>query len=113
MVNYWNWYLCTPEGSGYPPGTILKLKKALYGLVQAARAWYISFCKILKSLGLRRSRADPCAFIRDLGGGDMVIVIAHVDDCIVTGPEAEVYKLAEEIKLKIWCTSWRIRKIAC
>ena len=55
-----------PPGSGYEHGTVLQLKKALYGLVQAARSWYIKFGKLLKSLGLHQSISDPCMFVKDL-----------------------------------------------
>jgi hypothetical protein len=38
----------------------LKLKKAIYGLVQAARQWWKKFKSVLQSLDYYPSRADPC-----------------------------------------------------
>ena len=32
-------YLELPEGFEYPAGTIVRLRKAMYGLVQSARMW--------------------------------------------------------------------------
>jgi hypothetical protein len=36
--------------------------KALYGLKQAAHAWYEKWVKILLSIGLKPTNADPCLF---------------------------------------------------
>ena len=43
----------------------LKLKKSLYGLVQAARQWWKKFKDVMKDIGYLLSDIDPCIFIKD------------------------------------------------
>jgi Reverse transcriptase (RNA-dependent DNA polymerase) len=42
----------------------LKLSKAIYGLVQAARQWWKKFTEVLAIFHYIPSQADPCLFIR-------------------------------------------------
>ena len=52
----------------YPPGMkaradkILILDKTIYGLVQAAKAFYTKLCQILKEIGFTGGYTDPCLF---------------------------------------------------
>ena len=79
-------YLELPEGFDHPPGTIVQLCKAMYGLVQAARMWMKKKTKILKGFGFKRCKSDPCMFTRKLPNGEHLYVIVYVDDCVVIGP---------------------------
>jgi hypothetical protein len=58
----------------------LKLKKAIYGLVQAARQWWKKFKEVLQSLDYYPSKADPCLFIRNDTKGNRSFLIIYVDD---------------------------------
>ena len=44
--------------------TVMLLEKAMYGLVQAPKAFYETFRKILTSteVGMIQSKSDPCLF---------------------------------------------------
>jgi hypothetical protein len=53
----------------------LKLKRNVYGLVQALRNWFIKLSAIYKRLGFKQSKSGPCLFLRK----DMIIVI-YTDD---------------------------------
>jgi hypothetical protein len=92
-------YLKCPEGYSLPPGHVLQLDKALYGLVQAARQFYKKFASWLtdEHVGFTRSMADPCLFhrVNDLG---TVMLVTHVDDCLVIGTEAAVIDAIGKIK---------------
>ena len=44
-----------------------KLKKALYGLPQAGRCWYLRLVEILTGVGLKQSTYDPCMFYSGSG----------------------------------------------
>jgi hypothetical protein len=46
-------YIYPPEGTTYPSGTVLRLRKALYGMKQAPRAFHTTLTTHLKSLGFR------------------------------------------------------------
>ena len=58
-----------------------RLKKALYGLRQAARCWWQNFGDTLSSLGFVRLNADWGLYIlRGSDEHDLVIILVHVDD---------------------------------
>lgn len=63
---------------------VYKLKKALYGLRQAPRAWNIKLNQILRDLSFRRCSKEPSLYRRE-HGRDMLIVVVYVDDLLVTG----------------------------
>jgi hypothetical protein len=56
----------------------LKLKRNLYGLVQASRNWFLKLSAIYEILGFKQSKSDPCLFLRK----DTIIVL-HTDDCLL------------------------------
>jgi hypothetical protein len=56
----------------------IKLKRNLYGLVQASRNWFLKLRKIYERLGFKQSKSDPCLFLRK----DMIIVL-YTDDCLL------------------------------
>uniref|UniRef100_A0A2A4J3A4 Reverse transcriptase Ty1/copia-type domain-containing protein n=1 Tax=Heliothis virescens TaxID=7102 RepID=A0A2A4J3A4_HELVI len=43
---------------------VLRLKKAIYGLKQSARAWYKKVDNCLLQLGYRKSMYEPCLFVK-------------------------------------------------
>jgi len=65
-----------------------RLKKALYGLNQSPKVWYIKIDRYLKEWGFRR-----CPFNRNLyikrKNGDVVILMMYVEGIIITGSEAK------------------------
>jgi hypothetical protein len=56
----------------------LKLKRNLYGLVQASRNWFLKLRAIYERLGFKQSKSDPCLFLRK----DMIIVL-YTDYCLL------------------------------
>jgi hypothetical protein len=56
----------------------LKLKRNLYGLVQASRNWFLKLSAIYERLGFKQSKSDPCLFLRK----DMIIIL-YTDDCLL------------------------------
>ena len=66
--------------------SVIKLRRAQYGLVQSPRLWMETFCKILKSLGLTQCKTDPCLFcLFDKDGELLAVVVVYCDDCILAG----------------------------
>jgi hypothetical protein len=59
----------------------IKLEKSLYGIKQAARAWFHFLEPGLTKLGFKASEVDPCLFFRS----DCIIAL-YVDDCLVFSP---------------------------
>ena len=63
------------------PNTVCHLKRALYGLRQAPRAWHTRLKLELEKIGLHASEADPGLFI--LPQEDMLYLLVYVDDILV------------------------------
>ena len=63
------------------PRHVWRLKKALYGLRQASRAWYQTLKQTLADLGFVPSAADPCVFVKFDSDGRLVAAF-YVDDCL-------------------------------
>jgi Reverse transcriptase (RNA-dependent DNA polymerase) len=53
-------YMNVPEGLGTDPNYCLKLKKTIYSLVQSAREFYKKLILVLKSIGFKGKKSDPC-----------------------------------------------------
>lgn len=68
-----------PEYSNH----VCRLNKAIYGVKQAPRAWYIELRTYLLSVDFINSVSDTSLFIRK--GINPIYVLVYVDDIIVTG----------------------------
>ena len=67
---------------------VCKLVRALYGLRQSARRWYLKLRSILIKLGFRQLFTDSCIYI--LETEDSIIIIAvYVDDLLAIGNHEE------------------------
>jgi Reverse transcriptase (RNA-dependent DNA polymerase) len=51
-------YMEYPNGMEHEEGECLILLKALYGLVQAVRQFFLKFCDIMKKIGFRQNPVD-------------------------------------------------------
>ncbi|GJZ47943.1 retrovirus-related pol polyprotein from transposon TNT 1-94 [Tanacetum coccineum] len=76
-------YVSQPEGFVDPnhPHHVYHLKKALYRLKQAPRAWYDTLSKFLLAQGFSKGVVDPTLFIRKTGKHTLHVQI-YVDDII-------------------------------
>lgn len=70
------------------PGKVWKLKKTLYGLVDAARQFYESVRDELVSLGMRQSKVDSSLFYKVENGEVIGALITHIDDFMHCGNES-------------------------
>jgi len=77
---------------------VLRLKKALYGLRQAPRAWNAKLNDNLLSLGFQKSTGEHSVSVRG-SGNDRLIVGVYVDDLVITGHSGIVQFKAEMMKL--------------
>ena len=66
------------------PTHVCKLRKAIYGLKQASRAWYHELHKFLIALGFHNSHVDTSLFVLN-GGVNLLYLLVYVDDIILTG----------------------------
>ena len=74
---------CQP-GLEAEEGMVLILTKTIYGLVQAARAFYKKLSNVLKHIGFEGSLADPCLMAKKCKTGDLYIGL-YVVDCYCCG----------------------------
>ncbi|GKD51691.1 putative ribonuclease H-like domain-containing protein [Tanacetum coccineum] len=76
-------YVSQPPGFVDPEflGRVYKVKKALYGLHQAPRAWYKTLSTYLMENGFRRGTIDKTLFIKKIKN-DILLVQVYVDDII-------------------------------
>ena len=63
---------------------VYKLRKALYGLRQAPRAWNVKLNKILRDLGFTRCATEASLYRKEDTHG-LLLVCVYVDDLLVTG----------------------------
>jgi lipid-binding SYLF domain-containing protein len=79
-------------------GKVLRLRKTLYGLWQAPRAWNIKLDSMLKGMGFRQSPHEVAIYRRG-NGGNTLLVGVYVDDLVIIGTkDAEVAAFKEEMK---------------
>ena len=77
---------------------IILLERAMYGLVQSPREFFMLYCAELRKLGLIQSAADPCVWFKVTDGETVLIVVVYVDDCILAGTQEEISWFKTEIK---------------
>eukprot|EP00253_Pinus_taeda_P032360 PITA_32360 len=82
---------------------VCKLKKALYELKQAPRAWYERIDNYLMKLGFTRSETDPNLYFKVEDDKPLILVL-YVDDLFLTGADPLIHKykrdLASEFEMK-------------
>ena len=82
-------YVKPPKESN-SSGKLWKLKRCLYGLVDAPREWYQRVAKEMIRLGGKKSLFDKCLFLWHSNEGNKLIgiLVAHVDDFQYCGSES-------------------------
>jgi hypothetical protein len=81
---------------------VLRLRRAIYGLKQAARAWWHELDRSLKDLGFTHLYADAGIFVARHSDGTVVIMLAYVDDIIITGPNATQIASKKQLFMDKW-----------
>ncbi|GJV13300.1 putative ribonuclease H-like domain-containing protein [Tanacetum coccineum] len=91
-------YVKQPPGFEDPeyPQRVYKVKKAMYGLHQAPRAWYGTLSKYLLANGFQRDTIDQTLFIRK-HKGEFLLVQVYVDDIIFGSSNAKLCKEFETL----------------
>jgi hypothetical protein len=83
---------------------VLRLKKSIYGLVQAARQWWKRFNQEIVRLGFQSNHVDPCLLFKEDERGKVLITL-YVDDSIIAGDEGMIQEtiasLQNAFKVKV------------
>ncbi|KAG8499820.1 hypothetical protein CXB51_006167 [Gossypium anomalum] len=85
-------YVEQPQGFEVPgkEDMVCKLRKALYALKQAPRAWYARIDTYLLSLDFQKSVSEPTLYIKKNNTETQLVVSLYVDDLLVTGGDEAV-----------------------
>ena len=106
------WVIPTREicsALGTEEGTVTKLERAAYGLVEAPLWWYKSVAKFLASIGYVRMKSEPCMWVYfDEHGKPRSIISGHVDDFLFGGSHNDElhHKLMGKIQAKFSWGQW-------
>ena len=91
-------YVEPPPGYHEAPGKVWHLKRALYGLRQAPRAWHFTLKRELEGLSFQESDADPSLFL----GPDNVFLLTYVDDILIAAPSLAAVERVKESLLSVF-----------
>ncbi|GKA03098.1 retrovirus-related pol polyprotein from transposon TNT 1-94 [Tanacetum coccineum] len=91
-------YVAQPDGFVDPdhPEKVYRLRKALYGLKHAPRAWYDELSNFLISKGFTKGTIDPTLFTIKYGE-DILLVQIYVDDFIFGSTNPKFSKRFEKL----------------
>jgi hypothetical protein len=93
-------YVHQPSGFAIPDkeGKVLHLRKTLYGLRQAPRAWNVKLDFTLRRMGFKQSPHEAAVYRRGKGA-TVLLAGVYVDDLVITGTkDTEVAAFKEEMK---------------
>jgi len=90
-------YMECPQGMKGSRNPILHLKKTIYRLVQAAKAFYKKLTQVLKSIGFESRIIDPCLLTRK-GKKGIVHIAIYIDDCFCCSDMKEIEQVIEDMK---------------
>jgi hypothetical protein len=81
-------YMRPPPGYSVPEGMIYHIRRSLYGIKQAPRAWFQHFASMVTAAGFFASAHDPALFVYVSPRGRTLLIL-YVDDMIITGDDPE------------------------
>jgi hypothetical protein len=79
-------YMRPPPGYSVPEGMVCHLRRSLYGLKRAPRAWFQRFASVVTAAGFSVSAHDPALFVHMSPCGRTLLLL-YVDDMIITGDD--------------------------
>ena len=81
-----------------PTLDVCKLKRSLYGLKEAPRAWFDKFRSTLLQFSFEQSKYDSSLFLRKTTTG-CVILLVYVENIIITGTDSSlITSLQQQLK---------------
>jgi len=90
-----------PEGFKIPgqEHKNVRLKRAIYGLKQAALAWWRALDKSLAALGCTRLLSDSGLFVNKT---KTIVIIVYVDDVLFLGADKSAISSLKKRFMKLW-----------
>jgi hypothetical protein len=81
------------------------LNKAIYGLNDASREWYLKVCEAMSKMNATKSKVDNAVFFWSEKGKGVAASGVHVDDFVNIGAEKNLRKVSEGIKSRFKVSS--------
>jgi hypothetical protein len=75
---------------------VFRLKKDLYGIKQALRAWYARMDNYLTRLGFSKSHANPNLYYKVMDNAPIIILL-YVDDLFIIGEGSLTIECKKEL----------------
>ena len=89
------------------PKAVCRLKKPLYSLKQAPRAWHSKITRYLYCIGFRMSKYDNSLYIR-IDFQRLIVIILYVDDLVIGGEHlVDINKVKSLLSKKIEMTDMK------
>ena len=86
-------YMRVPDGMNVPAGSVIQLKKCLYGLRTSGNRWNNLLNSDLESYGYMRTTSDSSVYVRrDEMTGDSSYIAVVVDDVLIVAKRESEYK---------------------
>lgn len=84
-------YMQIPPGleSSSTANMVCRLRKSLYGLRQAPRAWFDRLTRVVKKDGFNQCQSNHTMFVKHSMEEKVALFIVYVDDIVITGREDE------------------------
>ncbi len=97
-------YMKVPRGfeNFYPDDVVLKLKKCIYRLKQAAMAFWRQLLLCMKSMEMVCSSADLCLYYK-WGEDGLVLIVSWIDDNLIIGSKKAVEKAKKDSMERFDC----------
>ncbi len=94
-------YMEQPEGFKIPgqENKVMCLKRAIYGLKQAALAWWRVLDKSLAVLGCTHLLSDSSLFVNKT---KTIVIIVYVDDVLFLGADKSAISSLKQCFMKLW-----------
>ena len=97
-------FMKVPQGfeKHYPGNVLLRLLKTIYGLKQAAMAFWRMLLRCMQDMGMQRSNADPCLSY-DWTDHGLVIILSWIDDNLIVGSKQAVSVTKQALMSRFDC----------
>ncbi len=86
----------------FPADSVILLLKCLYGLKQAARAFWRQLLQAAKKMVLTCSRADPCLYYK-WNDGRLVMMLSWIDTNSIVGYKKNMLNLKQDLMKQFSC----------
>ena len=93
-----------PEGFSEPgqEHKVLRLKRTIYGLKQAALKWWEVLDESMAALGFKRLLSDSEVFVYISKGKGTVIAIIYIDDALFMGTDLSLVNKLKSAFMQTW-----------